>query len=451
MYLKEHCGVIAVSSASPLPLKLTYEGLKLLQHRGEESAGISYLEAGKVKLNRGLGLVEEAIDKAIILSYTTSSIGHVRYSTSGVSDISEAQPMSDGYVTVAFNGTITNFFKFGNYPTDTSFILDFISKEVKEGKTLIEAIRHFMEVADGAYSLLVMDIKGDIYAVRDPQGFRPLVLGRVNNAIVVASEDSAIRQLGGIKLKDLSPGEVIGIREGNIFLNEIVNSSRKTTCAFEFIYFSRADSSIDGNPVYISRIRLGEILAKKHPAPGEVVVPVPDSSRPIALGFSRASGIPLEEALIRTISSKRSFIMPTQEARIEALKEKFGIVESAVKGKSLVLIDDSIVRGNTMRRLISRLRSAGAKEIHVRVGSPMIKYPCYMGIDFPSASELIARSKNEEKISKEIGSDSLEFLTVDEMISAIGTTSLCDACFTGNYPLKGNYNFSSLDKIFGKV
>lgn len=318
MFLKEHCGVIGVSSPFPVPLKLTYDGLKLLQHRGEESAGISYVDSGNLKLNRGLGLVEEAIDRSLTYFSSTSSVGHVRYSTSGVPDVSEAQPLSDGRIVVAFNGTITNFFKFGKYPNDTTFILDFLSKDLKEDSSMVDAIKHFIDVADGAYSLLVMNSDGEIYAVRDPHGYRPLVVGTVGGSLIISSEDSAVKQLGGKKIKDVEPGEVLGIKDGGIFYDEVVKSKPKTICSFEFIYFSRADTTIDGNPVYLSRVRLGEILARRHGAEGDVVVPVPDSSRPIAIGFSRESKIPLEEALVRTISSKRSFIMPTQQARLDA-------------------------------------------------------------------------------------------------------------------------------------
>ncbi|MFP3217537.1 MAG: amidophosphoribosyltransferase [Acidianus sp.] len=448
MKIKEHCGIFATIGENSV--KYTYDGLKLLQHRGQESAGISFVEDG-IKTIKGLGLVEEALNEKEVLQIKSKfSIGHVRYSTTGKTTLQEAQPLSNEKLSIAFNGTIANYFEFGNYSTDTEFILDFLSKDIKEGKDIVYAVKHFMDIADGAYSMVILDDKKRVLAVRDPKGFRPLVMGKIGESIVFSSEDSSIKQLGGKVLKDVLPGEIILVNSDGKILSDKVPSTSFHTCAFEYIYFSRADSKIDGVSVYMSRIRLGEILAKNHPAKADIVVPVPESSRPIAIGYSRESKIPLEEALIRTIVSKRSFIMPTNDKRKSVLEEKFGIVEDAVKGKRIVLIDDSIVRGNTMKRIIMLLRNSGAKEIHVRVGSPMIKYPCYMGIDFPSRSELIASNKDENEIAKILGADSIEYLTVDEMKQAIGRDSLCTACFTGIYPLKRNYSLQVMESVFNR-
>ncbi len=448
MKIKEHCGIFATIGENSV--KYTYEGLKLLQHRGQESAGISYIEGG-IKTIKGLGLVEEALNENEVSRINSKfSIGHVRYSTTGKTTLQEAQPLSTDKLSIAFNGTIANYFEFGNYSTDTEFILDFLSKDIKEGKCIINAVKHFMDVADGAYSMVILDDKNRVIAVRDPKGFRPLVMGKIGERIVFSSEDSTIKQLGGKVIKDVHPGEIILVNPDGKILTEKVPSSSLHTCAFEYIYFSRADSKIDGISVYMARIRLGEILARNHPAKADIVVPVPESSRPIAIGYSRGSGIPLEEALIRTIVSKRSFIMPTNDKRKSVLEEKFGVVEDAVRDKRIVLIDDSIVRGNTMKRIISLLRNSGAREIHVRVGSPMIKYPCYMGIDFPSRKELIASDKKEDEISKILGADSIEYLTVEEMKEAIGKESLCSACFTGIYPLKRNYSLQIMESIFNR-
>lgn len=448
MKIKEHCGVFATVGENSV--RYTYEGLKLLQHRGQESAGISYIDGG-IKTMRGLGLVEEALNEGEVLRIkSTLSIGHVRYSTTGGATLQEAQPLSNDKLSIAFNGTITNYFEFGNYSTDTEFILDLLTKDIEEGKDIVGAVRHFMDVADGAYSMVILDNKGRVLAVRDPKGFRPLVMGKIGENIVFSSEDSAIRQLGGWVIKDVLPGEIELINSGGRILSERVPSASVHTCAFEYIYFARADSRIDGISVYIARMRLGKILAKNHPAKADVVVPVPDSSRPVAVGYSMESKIPLEEALIRTIVSKRSFIMPTNDERKSVLEEKFGVVEDAVRGKRIVLVDDSIVRGNTMMRIITLLRSSGAREIHVRIGSPMIKYPCYMGIDFPSKRELIASDKSEEEVSRILGADSVEYLTVEEMKEAIGRESLCTACFTGMYPLKRNYSIRIMENAFNR-
>ncbi|ARM76262.1 amidophosphoribosyltransferase [Acidianus manzaensis] len=445
--LKEHCGIFATIGDNSI--KYTYEGLKLLQHRGQDSAGISYFNDG-IKTEKGLGLVDEALRENIVRISSKYSIGHVRYSTTGKVSLDEAQPLSNDKISVAFNGTITNYYEFGNYKTDTEFILDFISSKIEKGDNIISAVKHFVDIADGAYSMLIMDNQKRIIAVRDPKGFRPLTLGKIGENIVFSSEDSAIKQLGGKIIKDVRAGEIVLVNPDGSLYSERVPSSNNYTCSFEYIYFSRADSKIDGISVYTARVKLGEILAENHPAKGDVVVPVPDSSRPIALGFSRKSGLPLEEGLIRTIVSKRSFIMPTNDKRKSVLEEKFGIVDEIIRGKRIILIDDSIVRGNTMRRLIKLLRDDGANEIHVRIGSPMIKYPCYMGIDFPSKKELIANDKSEKEIAQYLNADSVEYLTVDEMKNAIGRQDLCIACFSGIYPLKKKYDYNELEKIFGK-
>ncbi|AOL15838.1 amidophosphoribosyltransferase [Sulfolobus sp. A20] len=447
--LHENCGIFAISSRYPINIQLVVEGLKLLQHRGQESAGISYSEREKVYTIKGLGLVEEVFrDK--LEKIIRNGIGHVRYSTTGSSSIDEAQPLGDSDIVVAFNGTISNYYKFGSFKTDTEYIYSFFKKRIVKD-SIIETVKNFMENSDGAYSALILMSDGKIIGMRDPLGFHPLVLGKLNDSLILSSEDSIIRQLGGKIIKHVKPGEVIILKDGRIIYDEVLaNSTLSATCSFEYIYFARSDTNIDGYSVYFARYRIGEILAEKHPADGDIVIPVPDSSRPVALGFSRRSKIPLEEALVKTLSSIRSFIMPSQDKRKEVLEEKFGVVEEAVRGKKVILIDDSIVRGNTMRRIVSILRNAGATEVHIRVGSPMIKYPCYMGIDFPKRDELVAYNRTEREISKELLADSVEYLTVDELIQAIGRKDLCVACFTGNYPLKFKYDISELEKIFGK-
>lgn len=442
MKIKEHCGIVGVyAENSPV---ISYESLKLLQHRGQESAGVTYRKDKSLVTMKGLGLVEEALDPRL-LPNAKLSIGHVRYSTTGKGSLDEAQPLSNGKIAIAFNGTITNYFKFGT-PTDTEFIL----KVLSEAPNVKEGIRRLVDLADGAYSLVVLTNDGELIGFRDPKGFRPLVLGKINDGYIIASEDSVIRQLGGKPLRDVKPGEMIYIKDGEIE-SEIISRDSVSFCSFEYIYFARPDSIIDGVSVYNSRIKLGEILAENHGVNADVVIPVPESSIPIAIGFSRKSKIPLEYGLIRTLVAKRSFIMPTQDKRNAVLEEKFGIVKSVVENKKVVVIDDSIVRGNTMRKIVRMIRDNGAKEVHVRIGSPKVKYPCYMGIDFPLSKELIASEKDEKEISKYIGADSVEFLTVEEMIKAIGRHDLCHACFSGVYPLKFSYNLQVLESIFKKV
>ncbi len=443
MRLREHCGVVAVSG--PDAVELTYELLKLHQHRGQESAGISTIQDNLLVTLKGLGTVEEALNKEELSSLNGSvAIGHVRYSTSGSVTVEDSQPLSNGRLAVAFNGTVTNAYKYG-YRLDTRFLLDLISS----GSDPVSGIARVYEKADGAYSAVVLSERGEIYAFRDPKGFRPLVLGKIGENLVVASEDGPIRQLGGYVLRDVSPGEIVKVN-GDHFEFVRVADPAPTTCSFEYIYFARPDSTIDGYSVYEARVRLGELLGKNHRAEADIVVPVPESSIPVAIGYSKATGTPLEYALVRSHYSMRSFIMPTQDKRLSAIEEKFSVVSKAVEGKRVVLVDDSIVRGNTMKKLVSALRNAGAKEVHVRVGSPPIRYPCYMGIDFPSRRELIAYNRDERAIAKEIGADSVEYLTVEEMIQAIGRKDLCHACFTGKYPLRWSYNLEELESAFAR-
>ncbi|WP_278465191.1 amidophosphoribosyltransferase [Saccharolobus islandicus] len=448
--IHDKCGIFAVSSPKEVNIQLLVEGIRLLQHRGQESAGIAYAENGEILTIKGLGLVDEVF-KENLNKFIKNGIGHVRYSTSGKSSIEEAQPLGDSSVVVTFNGTISNYYQFGSFKVDTEFIYRFFKQKLTF-HSIPDTVKEFMKVVDGGYSVAILLNDEEIVIFRDPRGFHPVVLGFLEGSLVVSSEDSVIRQLGGSVLKHILPGEVITMKNGKILYDKVIYEEEKNyaTCSFEYIYFARPDSNIDGHSVYSARIRLGELLAEKHPANGDIVVPVPDSSRPIALGFSRKSRIPLEEPLVRTISSVRSFIMPSQDKRNEVLEEKFGVVVDAVRDKRIVLIDDSIVRGNTMKRIISMLRNAGAKEIHVRIGSPMIKYPCYMGIDFPKREELIAHNKSEREIGNELNADSIEFLSVEEMVQAIGRRDLCNACFSGVYPLKFKYNSTELERVFGK-
>ncbi|BFH74525.1 amidophosphoribosyltransferase [Sulfurisphaera javensis] len=442
MKIKEHCGIVGVYADNST--FITYESLKLLQHRGQESAGITYLKDNRLVTVKGLGLVEEALDSRLLVN-AKLSIGHVRYSTTGKGSLDEAQPLSNGDIAIAFNGTITNYYKFGTN-TDTEFIM----KVISEASNIKEGIRRLVDLADGAYSLVIMTKKGELVGFRDPKGFRPLVLGKINDGYIIASEDSAIRQLGGKPLRDVKPGEMIYIKDG-VIESEIISRDKVSFCSFEYIYFARSDSIIDNVPVYNARVRLGEILAENHGVDADVVIPVPESSIPIAIGFSRKSKIPLEYGLVRTLVAKRSFIMPTQDKRNAIIEEKFGVVRSVIEGKRVVIIDDSIVRGNTMKKIVKMVKDNGAKEVHVRVGSPKVKYPCYMGIDFPLTKELIANDKDEKQIAEYIGADSVEYLTVEEMVKAIGREDLCHACFSGIYPLKFSYDFRHLESVFKKV
>ena len=441
MKLNDHCGVVAVYGKDAV--ELTYELLKLHQHRGQESAGISIYNKGSILTFKGAGLVEDALNLDEISSFETNvAIGHVRYSTSGLRSVDESQPLSDGKVAISFNGTIANAYKYG-YKLDTRFLLDLISS----GSDTVDGIRKVFEVADGAYSAVVLDNMGRVFAFRDPKGFRPLVVGKIEDNFVIASEDGPIKQLGGTILRDLVPGEVVQLTSEGFRFSSMA-PPQPSTCAFEYIYFARPDSTIDGYSVYEARVRLGMMLGRNHRADADVAVPVPESSIPVAIGYSRTSGTPIEHAIYKSLTSVRSFIMPSNDKRISVIEEKFGVVERAVSGKRVVLVDDSIVRGNTMRKLVEAVRRAGAREVHVRVGSPPIRYPCYMGIDFPSRRELVAFNRSEDQIAKELGADSVEYLTVEEMLQAIGRKDLCHACFSGVYPLRGKYSLEELELAF---
>jgi amidophosphoribosyltransferase len=434
--LRESCGVAA--AVGPRATILVYRMLKALQHRGQESAGISWLSE-KIVTKKGLGLVENALSPKELDVGATVSIGHVRYSTTGSTTIKDAQPMDNGFISVAFNGTIANYRRLEKQlnlrvNTDTEIILNILSNQIRKGTELEQSLLSFSQMADGAYSVVVLSLRGKVAAMRDPAGFRPLALGRVGTTTVIASETSAIEQIGGEVIRELKAGEVIVLSEEWIRTAE--RRGEVHTCSFEYVYFSRPDSYIDGISVYEARMRLGEVLALKHPAEGDVVIPVPDSGRPVAIGYSRRSGIHITEGLVRLTNSMRSFIMPSQSSRIKIIQDKFGVVREVMKGRRVIVVDDSIVRGNTMRELIRRIREAGAKEVHVRIGSPPIIFPCYMGVDFPTRDELLAANMEPKEIGEHIGADSVEYLTTEEMMQAIGRVDLCNACFTGIYPLR---------------
>ncbi|BBD71740.1 amidophosphoribosyltransferase [Sulfodiicoccus acidiphilus] len=449
--MRESCGVAAAVGLQASTL--VYRMLRALQHRGQESAGVSWLD-GRIQTRKGLGLVDRAVNISELSAQATHAIGHVRYSTTGSSTLEEAQPMDDGTLSLAFNGTIANYMdlrkELNNLLTitDTEVILKVVSNYLRQGYSVEEALIKFSEVADGGYSLVLLNLDGEVAAFRDPTGFRPLAMGMVGETLVIASETSAIEQVGGTAIRDIQPGELL------ILSREGVRSFRVRrevhTCSFEYVYFARPDSVIDGVSVYEARRKLGELLAAYHPAPAEVVVPVPDSGRPVASGYSARSGIPLVEGLVRLHNSLRSFIMPSQELRNAVALDKFGVVKEAIRGKKVVLIDDSVVRGNTLRTLVKRVRQAGATEVHVRVGSPPVTFPCYMGVDFPTRGELLAASMDLNSIANYLDVDSLDYLTIEEMMRGVGRRDLCHACFSGIYPLKGFYPRTHVDLTGGR-
>ena len=470
--LKEHCGIIAIKDIDGRDVaQRIYEGLIALQHRGQESAGIAVSSGNRITLLKNLGLVIEAIKFSDLKRLKGSAgIGHVRYSTTGHSTIDEAQPMiyhtninnKEIYFGIAFNGTISNYHELKRLlnkrgyrfhtDTDTEVLAALISYHWESTGDIFEALKESMKDLDGAYSVVILTENGEIHAMRDPLGFKPLVLGKRDEIFIIASESAAINALGGELLRDIAPGEIVSIFDDDVFSKIIIRSNRRAHCMFEYIYFSRPDSVINGISVYDVRFRLGEILAELYPIEADIVVPVPDTGVIAALGYSRVSGIPVAMGLIRNPYVGRTFIKPSQTLRELSVQLKMGVVRRVISDKRIVLIDDSIVRGTTIKWIIKLLRRAGAAEIHVRITCPPIRYPCYMGIDFPMRRELIASNHCVEEIRRIIGADSLGYMTVEGLIKAIGLgkNELCLACLTGEYPIK-RAQIPVLEKIFGGV
>lgn len=435
--MREKCGIFGVSSEDAV--RKTYYGLIALQHRGQEGAGISVWN-GRIRTIKGHGLVSEVFDENSLNLASNIAIGHVRYSTSG--SLSEVQPLEVrccGYeLAIAHNGTLTNFIplrrlyegmgiKFHS-SVDTEVIGISFLNHYSQVKDEFEAMRRVFEEVKGAYSILIL-FDGKIIAARDPVGFRPLVFGE-GDGYYFASEDSALRMFG-LETRDVLPGEVFVI-DGESYESKVLAREKHAYCVFEYIYFARPDSTLNGINVYCARYRMGVELARESPAEGDVVIAVPDSGRTAALGFAHESGIPYMEGLIKNRYIGRTFIMPS--GRGLKVKLKLSPVREVVNGKRVVLVDDSIVRGTTMTRIVKMLRDAGAREVHVRIASPPIRYPCYMGIDIPTRHELIAAWRSIEDIRKEIGADSLAYLSIEGLKRAVGTKNLCMACLTGEYP-----------------
>jgi|ECHnycMinimDraft_1075156.scaffolds.fasta_scaffold00330_9 amidophosphoribosyltransferase len=442
------CGIFAVYN-NPVSPKIAYIGIRNLQHRGQEGAGILTLQGNSFRVVKGLGQIDYAIPAYSLLSLKGEiSIAHTRYSTSGDLSVEALQPYVFKDVAIAFNGTITNYRDLARKHslelktnTDTELIAKLFYK-FKENEKEKEAMKKLMEELDGGYSIIALTNKKIIYA-RDEKGIRPLLLGKLGSSFLLSSEDVAINAIGGEVLREIRAGEIGVIDDKG--LDKLEGGKTSAFCSFEYIYFARPDSIIEGKSVYEVRVRLGEILGKNHPAKGNIVVPVPDTGRPYAIGYSKSTGIPIEEGIYRSVIALRTFIENDGKRDI-SLSEKFSPIRKAIEGKSVVLIDDSIVRGNTMRRIVNAIKESGANEVHVRVGSPMIRFPCYMGIDFPTYEELIANRVKD--IAREINADSLEYLTISEMREIMEPVKVCDACFSGNYPLRRSYNFRELYNSF---
>jgi len=444
---REECGVVGVLGA-PDAAQLACLVLHALQHRGQESAGIAVADGHTLAAHKGMGLVVDVFDESVLRNLAgTSAIGHVRYSTSGSSHLQNAQPIQvtshRGSVALAHNGNLVNAPELRrrmeregsifSTTSDSEIILHLMarSRETAIEDALAEALRQVR----GAYSLVVLT-RDRLLAARDPNGFRPLCLGRCGDSYVVSSESCGLDIVGGTWLRDVEPGELLVIGKGGLRSVRLAPPARETLCVFEHIYFSRPDSRVFGENVERIRRRCGEILGRESPAAADIVCAVPDSSNTAALGYAQATGIPFELGLIRNHYVGRTFISPAQKVRDMSVRIKFNPVKEIIEGKRVVVVDDSIVRGTTMRKLVKLVRTAGAAEVHLRIASPPITHPCYYGIDTPVRKELIASSHSVEEIATYMRVDSLRYLSLQGLLRATGAGErYCNACFTGDYPL----------------
>lgn len=450
--LHEECGVFGVFSDGTLnPAYACYNGLLALQHRGQESCGIAVSDDGVIDYHKNMGLVTEVFNNNILDSLSGQmGISHVRYSTAGGSVLENAQPLVMRYVkgtlSVAHNGNLTNAIEIRRQleqrgaifqtTIDSEVICYVIARERLKCHSVEEAVAKAMQVIEGAYSLLVMSPR-KIIAARDPHGFRPLCMGKYNNSVVFASESAALDACGAEFVRDVEPGEIVVVDNNGICsMKPDFGETKKSLCIFEYIYFARSDSFIDGVSVYEARKQAGRILARTYPVDADMVIGVPESGIDAAIGYSEESGIPYEKAIVKNSYIGRTFIKPSQSERMKSVRIKLNPIAEKVRGKRVVMIDDSIVRGTTVDRIVTMLREAGAKEVHMRISSPPFLWPCYYGTDIPSRGELIACNHTIEEITKLSGADSLGYLPVDSLREMINfaPVGFCDGCFTGKYP-----------------
>jgi amidophosphoribosyltransferase len=447
---RDECGVFGVYGPEHDVARLAFFALYALQHRGQESAGIASVQNGHIMTLRDLGLVSQVFDEQKLRALSGEmAIGHVRYSTTGSSAWENAQPVhrSDRReLALAHNGNLINAVELHTElrergvafrsTSDSEIIAALLSTH--EAERIEDAIADVMPRLRGAYSTVVMTRDG-VVAFRDPHGLRPLALGQVGERYCVASESCAFDIIGGRLLREVEPGELISIGARGIEPRVVVEGARRAFCVFEHIYFARPDSKLEGNRTQVSRRKMGQILWREAPVEADVVIPVPDSGNPGAAGYSKASGIPQDDGLIKNRYVARTFIQPGQELRKHGLRLKFNPMPEVVGGKRLVVVDDSIVRGNTTRQIVAMLRDAGATEVHMRITAPPIRHPCHYGIDMSTSEEMVAHNRTVEEIAAELACDSLAYLSLEGVYEAIRSErgSHCDACFTGEYPLAG--------------
>lgn len=452
--LKEECGIFGIYGHEDAAT-LTALGLHALQHRGQESTGIVSYDSNRFFVHRGLGLVDDIFnDPAVIATLKGDcAIGHNRYATTGETLLRNVQPLyadlSFGGFTVAHNGNLTNAQKIRSElveqgslfqsSTDSEVIIHLVALSRK--KTVLERLTDSLKQIEGAYSLIVF-AEGRMIGVRDPYGVRPLVLGKLGDAYVLASETCAFDIIGADYVRDIEPGEMVVITREGLQSHKPFAVAPHRFCIFEYIYFARPDSMIEGKSVYDKRKNIGAVLAQENPCDVDLVVPVPDSGVPAAIGYAQETSLPFELGIIRNHYVGRTFIEPTQKIRHLGVKRKHNANRGLIEGKRIVLVDDSVVRGTTSKKIVEMMRAAGASEVHMRIASPPTKHSCFYGIDTPSAEELLASSHTVEKMAEFIGVDSLAFISEDGLYRAMGETGrnakapqFCDACFTGDYPV----------------
>lgn len=452
--LHEECGVFGIFSNTTTDVAgQTYVGLYALQHRGQESCGIVVNDDGVFTYHKDLGLVPEVFDRDTLAKLGTGqiAIGHVRYSTTGKSNRSNAQPLVvrhiKGPMSIAHNGNLVNAralreeyemkgMIFHN-TNDTEVISYAITEARLEAGSIEKAVEQAMYKIKGAYSIVVMSPR-KLIAARDPNGFRPLSIGKTSEGYVVSSETCAFDNMGAKFIRDVEPGEIVVISRDGVKSIKTHCGSKGNICVFEFVYIARPDSVVEGSSVHRARLRAGKYLYREHPVEADVVIGVPDSGLDAALGFSRESGIPYGVGFIKNRYIGRTFIQPTQTERTNSVKIKLNVVADTVKGKRVVMIDDSIVRGTTSAKIVKLLRDAGATEVHVRISSPPFISPCFFGIDIDSKENLIACQMSLDQICESIGADSLEYLSVENVkkLAGISHCDFCTGCFTGEYPIE---------------
>jgi amidophosphoribosyltransferase len=446
-HFHDHCGVFGIFG-HPEAAKMAYLGLYALQHRGQESAGIASTDGTEVHVHKSLGHVQDIFTPTVIAKLPgDAAIGHTRYSTAGDTSLMNAQPVvidcNKGKLALGHNGNLTNALELRRKlehrgsifqtTSDTEVIVHLIARS--SARNLSGAIADALNQVEGAYSLLLLT-RDEIYAIRDPRGFRPLCIGRLNGAWVAASETCAFDLIDAEYVREVEPGEMVRISRSGLESIRFAPEKPHQYCIFEHVYFSRPDSVVFGRPVNESREQLGRLLAQEHPVQADIVTPVPDSGVPAAIGFAAESGIPFRMGLIRNHYVGRTFIEPQQAIRDFGVKLKLNPIRRMLEGKRVVLVDDSIVRGTTSRKIVRLVREAGATEVHVRISCPPTISPCYYGVDTPRREELIGANNSVEEIQQFLGADSLGYLSLKSLRAALGDTEgkFCTSCYTGSYP-----------------